>query len=81
MAFTLFAIVIPILGSKMKFSSVITPNAYDGFVADVVGHWSFSLVNKVVIPNYKESVCKAMHCKYAYSFGKPFNLGLNARNP
>lgn len=68
MAFTLFAIVIPVLGCKMKFSSVITSNAYNGFVADVVGHWSFSLINKVVISNYKESVYKAMHCKYAYSF-------------
>jgi hypothetical protein len=66
MAFTLFAIVIPILGSKMKFSSVITPNAYDGFVADVVGHRSFSLVNKVVISNYKESVCSAMHFLLIY---------------
>ena len=39
MALTLFAIVMAILVSKMKFSSVITPNAYNGFVADVFGHF------------------------------------------
>jgi hypothetical protein len=31
-ALALFAIVTAILVSKMKFSSVITPNAYNGFV-------------------------------------------------
>ena len=40
MALTLFAIVVAILVSKMKFSSVITPNAYNGFVEDFFGHFA-----------------------------------------
>lgn len=39
MALALFAIGIAILVSKMKFSSVITPNAYNGFVQDFFGHF------------------------------------------
>jgi hypothetical protein len=34
MALALFAIGITFPVNKMKFSSVITPNAYDGFVQD-----------------------------------------------
>jgi hypothetical protein len=39
MAFTPFAIGIAILVSKMKFSSVITLNTYNGFVQDFLGHF------------------------------------------
>lgn len=38
-ALALFAIVTAILTSKMKFSSMITPNAYNGFVQDFLGHF------------------------------------------
>ena len=43
MALTPFAIGIAILVSKMKFSSVITPNAYNGFVQDFLGHFSLQI--------------------------------------
>lgn len=43
MALTPFAIGIAILVSKMKFSSVITPNAYNGFVQDFLGHFPLQI--------------------------------------
>jgi hypothetical protein len=39
MALALFAIIMASLVSKMKFSSVITPNAYNGFVQDFFSHF------------------------------------------
>jgi len=46
MTLTLFTIVIPILVSKMKLSSVITLNAYNGFVKDFFGHFPLYMKTK-----------------------------------
>ncbi len=39
MALTLFAIIMTIFVSDMKFSSVITSHAYNGLVQDLSGHF------------------------------------------
>ena len=43
MTLTPFAIGIAILVSKMKFSRMITPNAYNGFVQDFLGHFPLQI--------------------------------------